>query len=199
MNNLTDPSFTGTFLSSDVEHDISMHYLETKMAKRFVSAPIMNSYFTMGFFYPNLWDERLEEIIEGLITGGIINWHLEKYTKSKFNAKTREYSQKVVLNLSHLGFGFQICFYMLYIALLAFCMEIVIRYFRKKSLISNKVNINSRIVPHNGGLPIWKEPSNLILRQYKTSSFDDGLGEKVDFVLEYLQEFEQLVRKIHKN
>jgi hypothetical protein len=37
-------------------------------------------------------------------------------------------SERVVLNLSHLGFGFQICFFALYAAFLVFCLELVVKW-----------------------------------------------------------------------
>lgn len=132
--NTSDSSFTGTVLSCDIEHNLNMHYLKIKSpTRRFVSIPITSSYYTMGFLHFNLWEERLDEIIEGLITGGIINWYVEKYTKSKWNEMSMESSQKVVLNLSHLGFGFQICFYALYVSFLVFLVELAVGFYGNSS------------------------------------------------------------------
>lgn len=103
------------------------------MPKRFVPVPITKSYYAVGFSYENLWNERLEEIIEGLISGGIINFHLEKYTKSKWNVMDQNIeTEKVVLNMSHLGFGFQICFFLLYLAFLVFLVELMTLKITKK-------------------------------------------------------------------
>ena len=177
INNLSDPSFTGTALSCDVEHELHMYYFKTQRAKRFVSAPVTNSYYTIGFLYPNLWDERLEEIIEGLITGGIIDWYFEKYTKSKWNTKAYEApSKKVVLNLSHLGFGFQICFYVLYVAFL--------KWIQIRRSTNRKVNVIKN--------------SSLEVLEHDPLCLENVFGEKIDFVLEYLEEFEQIVKESEK-
>jgi len=119
----------GTILTCDIEHSLNMYYLRTPIPKRFVSIPITKSYYAVGFSYANLWNERFEEIIEGLITGGIVNFHLEKYTKSKWNLMSQDSeSEKVVLNMSHLGFGFQICFFALFATFLVFCVERAVKF-----------------------------------------------------------------------
>jgi hypothetical protein len=127
--NLTDPSTVGAVLTSDIDHNLNMYYYERPLPKRFVPVPISKSYYAVGFSFPNLWNERLLEIVEALITGGIVNYHLEKYTKSKWSEMSNQLdSERVVLNLSHLGFGFQICFFALYAAFLVFCLEIVVKW-----------------------------------------------------------------------
>ena len=64
------------------------------------------------------------EIIERLVTGEILKYLLEQMTKSKWNMmEVHEKSAKYVLNLSHLDFGFQICFFVLFAALLTFLLE----------------------------------------------------------------------------
>jgi hypothetical protein len=184
INNLTDPIFTGTVMSCDIEHDLHMHYLKTIRKKRYVSIPLTNSYYTLGFLYPNLWEERFVEIIEGLITGGIINWYLEKYTKSRWNVQTEELtSRKIVLNLSHLGFGFQICFFALYVALLVFCMEIIFGWTKKACSSRSEINVDSK--------------NSINVPKQEQLCLDDAFGEKIDFVLEYLEEFEQIVKESH--
>jgi len=125
MENISDPLFTGTVLTCDIEHEMNIFYTQTPIPKRFVTTPITKSFYAIGFLYPNLWNERLQEIIEGFITGGIINFHLERFTKSKWNLEENHFeTEKVVLNLSHLGFGFQICFFMIYAAFLVFLGEL---------------------------------------------------------------------------
>jgi hypothetical protein len=106
-----------------------MYYSESSLPKRFVPVPISKSYYAVGFSFPNLWNERLLEIVEGLVTGGIVNYHLEKFTKSKWSSMDNKFdSRRVVLNLSHLGFGFQICFFALYAAFLVFCVELMVKW-----------------------------------------------------------------------
>ena len=94
------------------------------MPKRFVPIPISNSFYGVGFAYENIFAERFDEIIQGLVTGGIMKFIVEKMTKSKWNMMdVHVKSEKIVLNLSHLGFGFQICFFALFAALLVFILE----------------------------------------------------------------------------
>ena len=127
--NLTDPSFTGTVLTCDVEHKLHNFFREISMPSRFVATPITKSPYGIGFQHPNLWAERFNEIVEGLVTGGILNYFLERMTKSKWNLmNTSDDGEKVVLNMSHLGFGFQICFYFLYVALVVFIFEMIVRW-----------------------------------------------------------------------
>ena len=96
------------------------------ITSRFIPSPITKSYYAFGFMYPNLWNERLNEIISDLITGGFVNYHLEKMTKSKWNLMQAQFeTENVVLNLHHLGFGFQICLIFAYLAFLTFLFEIV--------------------------------------------------------------------------
>jgi len=129
FKNLTDPSFTGTILTCDIEHKLNNFFVETSMPRRFIPTPITKSYFGIGFKYPNLWVERFNEIIEGLVTGGMLNYFLESMTKSKWNLMNiDEETEKVVLNMSHLGFGFQICFFSIYVALVVFILEIIVNW-----------------------------------------------------------------------
>lgn len=133
-NQLYDPTFKGTVLTCDIEHALNVYNSQTRIPTRFVPIPITSSYYAFGFLYPNLWNERLQEIMSGLITGGIINHHLEVYTKSKWNLNVDEFeSEKIVLNLSHLGFGFQICFILLYSALVVFIFELIFKWVVHKS------------------------------------------------------------------
>lgn len=124
---ISNPSFTGAILTCDIEHEMFIFFSQVPIPKRFIPTPITRSIYAIGFVYPNLWNERLQEIIEGFITGGIINLHLERITKSKWNLEKNDFeSEKVVLNLSHLGFGFQICFFMIYAAFLTFLGELFV-------------------------------------------------------------------------
>ena len=106
---------------------MNIYYMRRPMTKRFIPTPISRSYYALGFVYPNLWNERLQEIVEGLITGGIINMYLERFTKARWNLEGGYFeTDKVVLNLSHLGFGFQICFFVLFAAFLVFVGELFV-------------------------------------------------------------------------
>jgi len=97
------------------------------MPRRFVPVPLTKSYYGMAFLYQNLWNERLQEIIDGLISGGIIDNFLNKKIKSRWNLMPQVFkSEKVILNLTHLGFGFQICFFVLYGSLLVFLGELFV-------------------------------------------------------------------------
>jgi len=100
--------------------------------------------------YSNLWNERLQEIIEGFITGGIVNLHLERFTKSKWNLEKNDFeTEKVVLNLSHLGFGFQICFFMTYAAFLVFLGELIVNWMKRRvkvNIIQGFRNIGRRML-----------------------------------------------------
>jgi len=134
FSKLFDSTFKGTILTCDIEHALNIYYSRVRMPIRFVSIPITSSYYAFGFLYPNLWNERLQEIISGLINGGIINYYLDIYTKSKWNLNLDDIeSEKIVLNLSHLGFGFQICFFLLYIALVVFIIELIFKRFVLRS------------------------------------------------------------------
>lgn len=131
--NITDPLFKGTILTSDIDHAMSIFYSETPYPKRYIPIPITKSFYSFGFLFPNLWDERLQEMISKFITGGIINYFLESMTKSKWNLMQPDLeSEKVILSLKHLGFGFQICFFSAYIAFLTFLGELA--YFWVKEM-----------------------------------------------------------------
>ncbi|KAL7014624.1 hypothetical protein ACKWTF_016034 [Chironomus riparius] len=150
FDNLTNPSFPGAILTCDVEHSLNTYYIQAPIPKRFVPIPITKSYYAVGFAYSNLWNERLNEIIEGLITGGIINFHLDKYTKSKWNLMgQKSESEKVVLSLSHLGFGFQICFFALFAAFLVFCVELAVKRRFENPKISISTNEHVKVETEN--------------------------------------------------
>jgi uncharacterized membrane protein len=94
------------------------------MPKRFVPVPLSNSFYGIGFEYENLFAERFDEIIQGLVAGGIMKYIVEKMTKSKWNMMDIHVkSEKIVLNMNHLGFGFQICFFTIFAALVVFILE----------------------------------------------------------------------------
>lgn len=125
LENITDPSFTGTIFSSDLEHALNSFHLNMPLHQRTIPTPFSKSYYGIGFLYPNLWNERFSEIVSDLITGGFVNYHLEKMTKSKWNMmQTYFETENVVLNLHHLGFGFQICLILAYLAFVTFLVEI---------------------------------------------------------------------------
>jgi len=120
------------------------------MPPRFISIPITKIYYAIGFDDLNIWAERFNEIIDGLISGGIINNILERMTKSKWNLmKVNEgESEKIVLNLSHLGFGFQICFCALYAALVIFILEFFVFWVKNCSKAikkSDRTKVSARI------------------------------------------------------
>ena len=71
--NLTDPSFKGVIYTCDLEHELNTLFMNPPNLKAFVLNSITKSYYAVGFSYPNLWNERFQEIIESLITVGIIN------------------------------------------------------------------------------------------------------------------------------
>ncbi|CAG9811424.1 unnamed protein product [Chironomus riparius] len=146
IHNITDSSFTGAVLTCDIEHEMNIFYLKKPMSKRFVSTPISKSNYALGFMYPNLWNERLQELTEGFITGGIINMFLERFTKTGWNSERKDFeTDKIVLNLSHLGFGFQICFFVLYLAFLVFLLELASFWVQKclESIKQTKENSNN--------------------------------------------------------
>jgi hypothetical protein len=106
------------------------------MPKRFVPIPISNSVYGIGFKYKNIFVERFDEIIQGLVTGGIMKYIVEKMTKSKWNMMdVHVKSQKVVLNFSHLGFGFQICLFALFSALVVFILEFFVFFIKNRSRV----------------------------------------------------------------
>lgn len=132
MKNLSDSSFKGTLFTCDINHKLDIVLFGAPRHKILSSYVFPNSYYTLGFFYPNLWNERLSEIIEGLISGGIIKWKLEKWTKWKYKISSApSENEKIVLNLSHLGFGFQICFFFNYVSFLVFLVELAIGRMQK--------------------------------------------------------------------
>jgi len=139
MRNLTDPSFKGVIYTCDLEHELNTLFLNAPNLKAFILNSITKSYYAVGFSYPNLWNERFQEIVEGLITGGIINQYLKKYKDYSRKSKVEDLeSDKVILNLSHLGFGFQICFFVIYSALVVFLIELLVfwgrTHFRNKKV-----------------------------------------------------------------
>ncbi|CAG9811075.1 unnamed protein product [Chironomus riparius] len=147
-NKISDPSFTGTVLTCDIEHQLNIYFSQVSFPKRFIPTPITKSFYAIGFLYPNLWNERLQEIIEGFITGGIINLHMERFTKSKWNLENNDFeTEKVVLNLSHLGFGFQICFFMIYAAFLVFFGELIVLWKDRKDKLKVKLKAKPKNTP----------------------------------------------------
>lgn len=136
FNKLTNPSFKGTIITCDLEHALNVFYSKTPMPKRFVPIPISNSFYGVGFEFKNMFAERFDEIIQGLVTGGIMKYIVEKMTKSKWNMMDIHVkSEKIVLNLSHLGFGFQICFFALYSALVTFILEFFVFWVINRSRV----------------------------------------------------------------
>lgn len=93
----------------------------------FISAPIERFYHLFGFYYANLWNERLKEIIEGAISGGIIKRIFETYTKSEWNlAPIGNDSGKLILNFDDLILAFQICLIAFYAAFVIFLIEVIV-------------------------------------------------------------------------
>ncbi|KAL7013534.1 hypothetical protein ACKWTF_015450 [Chironomus riparius] len=138
IENISDPSFKGTLFSSDLEHAMNVYYLNMPIETRFIPTPFTKSYYAIGFIFPNLWNERFKEIISDLITGGFVNYHLELMTKSKWNMiRTSFEPENIVLNLHHLGFGFQICLIFAYLSFVTFLIEIgyfsTVRYWRTRA------------------------------------------------------------------
>jgi hypothetical protein len=153
LENITYPSFTGTVFSSDLESALNAHYLNVRLNRRFIPTPFSKSYYGIGFAYPNLWNERFHSIIEDLITGGFVNYHLEKMTKSKWNiVPTYFETENVVLNLDHLGFGFQICLIAAYLSFVTFLIEV--GYFwvrnhlhRRKRKVKHEITLVKSVMP----------------------------------------------------
>ena len=131
-NNLSDSSFKGTLITCDLEHDLNSYIGEISLPKRFIPTPITKSSNAFGFISPNLWNERLQEVIDGLISGGVIDHWLEEFRKSKWVLMSQTIKNlQIVLNLSHLGFGFQIWFMAIYAALVVFLMEFLVFWIKK--------------------------------------------------------------------
>jgi len=98
----------------------------------FVPAPMERYYHTFGFYYPNLWNERMKDIIEAAISGGIIKNIFEKYTKSKWNLMPFDIeSGQLILDFDDLIIGFQICLFAYYAALLIFLAEVIVSWIVK--------------------------------------------------------------------
>ncbi|CAG9811245.1 unnamed protein product [Chironomus riparius] len=147
LENMTDPSFTGTLFSSDLEQALNAFYLDMPISKRFIPTPFTKSYYGIGFLYPNLWSERFNEIISDLITGGFVNYHLEEMTQSKWNLMPSSFEpENIVLNLHHLGFGFQICLIFAYLSFVTFLAEL--GYFWFKSFYKNYEYSREKICKH---------------------------------------------------
>jgi len=168
IHNLSNPSFTGTVLTCDLEHELNIHFTQIQMPKRFVPIPITKIYYAIGFDDLNIWDERFHEIIEGLISGGIINYILEKMTKSKWNLmKVQSESEKIVLNLSHLGFGFQICFFALYAAFVIFILEFLVFWVKN----CDRTKVSARTEPY------FTESTVSLDLTMETGSHEEVFGE----------------------
>lgn len=111
-----------------VECDLIIDVIETPMPKYSIQSPIPDSQYGFGFVYPNLWQERLQEIMEGLVTGGFINMLFDRYTKSKWNVISNELGMdRTLIDLSHLAFVFQICLIVYYGAFLVFIGELIVK------------------------------------------------------------------------
>jgi len=84
-------------------------------------------YHAFGFYYPNLWNERMKDIIEGAISGGIIKNIFEEYTKSKWNLMPIDIeSGQLILDFNDLIISFQFCLFAYYAALLIFLAEVIV-------------------------------------------------------------------------
>jgi len=174
IENLTDPSFTGTVLTCDIEHKLHSFYKAISMPRIFIPTPITKSYYGIGFKYPNLWAERFNEIVEGLVTGGIMNFFLERMTKSKWNLMNiNEDPEKVVLNLSHLGFGFQICFMSIYVALVVLILEITINWIKSCMTVDEDNNQEESII-NTALMDAFATSTSIITkRNIKPSKFEE--------------------------
>ena len=144
------------------------------MPKKFVPIPISYSFYGVGFEYKNIFAERFDEIIQGLVTGGIMKFLVEKMTKSKWNMMDIHVkSEKVVLNLSHLGFGFQICLFALFTALVVFILEFFVFCVKNRS----------RVVTYNEKMFIKTDSNALTIEAKETSDISEieelAFGEKI--------------------
>ena len=127
-----DPSYNGSFLATDLEKQIGSTYRKMVFQNWFVPAPMARFHHIFGFFYPNLWNERMKDIIEGAISGGIINKMFEKYTKSRWNLESIEIdSDQLTMDFDDLILGFQICLFAYYAALVIFLAELIVSYIIK--------------------------------------------------------------------
>ena len=191
MQNLTNPSFKGVIYTCDLEHIFNTLYMNAPNIKAFTLDSISKSYYAVGFLYPNLWNERLQEIVESLVTGGIVNQYLKKFTNVYKESNFEELkSDKIILNLSHLGFGFQICFFVLYSALFVFLMEFLVcwggTYYKNKKVqviqpiqvVFSRLNVES---PKKDKFKVDSEQNTIInemLDQEVNSEDDTNLMDK---------------------
>ena len=145
---MTDPSFKGVIYTCDLEHKLDIFYSDVPATKAIIVDSITKSFYAVGFLSPNLWNERFQEIVDGLITGGIINQYMKGYIDSMNEFKFEDLkADNVILNLSHLGFGFQICFFVLYSSLLVFLIELLVFWgsvcYKNKKLKAFQIVLNS--------------------------------------------------------
>jgi len=200
FENLTDPSFKGTILTCDLEHALNVLHSKTPMPKRFVTISISSSFYGVGFAYYNIFAERFDEIIQGLVIGGIMKFIVEKMTKSKWNMMdVHVKTEKVVLNFSHIGFGFQICLFALFVTLVAFILEFFVFCIKNRSRVITshenvrmliKIRAHAQLVKTQGKFDIsaleelaFGESINQKLRgtsAVSVNQIDNVFGEKVD-------------------
>ncbi|KAL7017485.1 hypothetical protein ACKWTF_010395 [Chironomus riparius] len=222
--NLTDPSFTGTILTCDLEHKMSNFYRQIAMPERFVPTSFGKSYYGIGFQYPNLWAERFNEIVEGLVTGGIMNFYIERMTKSKWNQmEANDHSEKTMLDMTNLSFCFQICFFLLYLSFVLFIFELIVNWTGKflerfrtvkdskigisivnKDFINSYATLTSIITKGN-----FISESNMmaLIESQSSQSFNALFGRKVELteadVTEYVDgivvDFLQYIIEDHEN
>lgn len=205
IQNLTDPSFKGTVLTCDIFHELQNFYGKMSISRRYIPVPIQKAYFGVGFSELNFLDERLNEIVEGLVSGGIINHFIEKMTKSKWNLKDEtKYPRKSKLDLNDLSFGFQSCLFLLCISFLVLILELIMgKYFEKfrtkstnprsiyvadKDLINLYTTLTS-IVIRGKFRPFKIKRKNrhfAKMRNQATNSFNDLFGQKIEH--EYINE-----------
>jgi len=127
LSDLSDPSFRGAYFETQTEFDLLIDATETPTPKNPIQVPFADSQYAFGFVYTNLWNERLLEIVEGLVSGGIIDMHLDRYTKSKWSLMSNELGMyRNLIGIEHLTFVFQIYVIAGYVAFLVLLGEGII-------------------------------------------------------------------------
>lgn len=149
LSKFSDPSFTGAYFETQTEFDLMIDAAQTLTPKNPIQVPVADSQYAFGFVYTNLWNERLQEIIERLVPSGIINMHFDRYTKSKWNLMSNELGMdRNLIDIGHLKFVFQIYVIAGYVAFLVFLGERII--------FSIIIKLKRKMLEYQIQLEMWK-------------------------------------------
>lgn len=141
LKNVEDSNFIGGILINS--QFIAVQSLATKgnFHKRLVKDTFYVSHYGLSFPRNHFLYDVVSNRIRKLKNFGIIDLWTSPWLKSRYDDVKASPSVPKVLNLSHLRIGFEVCFYMLVIALLIFIVELL-----NKKCVKKVEKLNSLVV-----------------------------------------------------